>query len=104
MADNVMLTASRVAGMLDISVRTLTNWYKWYNDPNQVKPKDCPKLPQYMQKNKNSPRYWTRDAVYEIEKFRDWVPKGRNGVMGRVNEQYWSKTYRDHKAEDSNNE
>ena len=41
MAENItLLTASKVAGMLDISVRTLTNWYKWYNDPEQEKPKD----------------------------------------------------------------
>ena len=86
-----LLTASKVANALDISVKTLTTWYKWYNDPEEVKPADMPYLPDYEQKNQYAPRYWRKSDLKQIKKFKAWLPRGRNGVMGNLTNQYTKK-------------
>ena len=89
-----LLTASNVANELGVSVKTLTTWYKWYNDPSIHKPDNCPELPCYIQDSPRGKRLWDEGCLYQLKLFRDWVPKGRNGLMGTVNKQYWSKTYK----------
>jgi hypothetical protein len=84
-----MLTASSVANALDISVKTLTNWYKWYQDDSIEKPENFPKLPEYIQYHKNSPRYWTNDDLKMLKKFQEWLPRGRKGVMGDISCKYY---------------
>ena len=86
-----LFTSSRVANALDVSVKTLSSWYKWYQDDSIEKPKNFPQLPEYLQEHKNAPRYWTKDGVKQLKKFKKWVPKGRNGVMGAINNQYLNK-------------
>lgn len=94
-----LLTACKVSQRLDVSVKTLTNWYKWYYDDTIEKPKDFPALPEYIQDRPNGPRYWLEEDIKQLRKFKNWVPRGRNGVMGRINEVYWSKNKK--KSEDS---
>ncbi len=83
------LTATRVAQHLDISVPTLTNWYRWYNNPDYDKPPNVPELPKYEQNGKRATRYWKEEDLPKLIKFRDWVPKGRAGIMGEHNAQFW---------------
>lgn len=83
------LTATRVAQHLDISVPTLTNWYRWYNNPDYDKPSNVPELPKYEQNGKRATRYWKEEDLPKLIKFRDWVPKGRAGIMGEHNAQFW---------------
>lgn len=87
-----MLTASKVANQLDIAVKTLTNWYKWYQDSSIEKPEDFPRLPEYIQTHKNGPRYWTQEDVEQLKKFQAWIPRGRNGLMGAVSCKYRVKS------------
>ena len=87
---NGMLTASKVANRLDIAVKTLTNWYKWYSDETIEKPEKFPKLPMYTQEHKNGPRYWSESDIEELRKFKEWLPRGRAGVMGAVSCKYRS--------------
>jgi hypothetical protein len=91
LSNDNMLTASNVANKLNISVKTLTTWYKWYYDNTIEKPKDFPKLPEYIQDHVNGPRYWTESDVKKLEEFKSWIPRGRAGVMGKINSKYWSK-------------
>lgn len=86
-----LLTASAVCLQINVSTKTLNNWYKWYLDPEMEKPESLPTLPMYQQDRPNGPRYWTKDDVKQLEIFKEWLPKGRNGVMGRFNERYWSQ-------------
>ena len=88
-----LLTASEVANKLGVSVKTLTIWYKWYNDSSIQKPKDCPELPMYQQDSPHGKRFWDKKHISKLKKFKNWVPKGRNGLMGSINKQFWSKTY-----------
>lgn len=87
-----MLSASRVANSLDISVKTLTNWYKWYLDDSIEKPDDFPKLPDYLQEHVGGPRFWTEADVEQLREFQAWIPRGRGGVMGRISSQYYPRT------------
>ena len=84
-----MMTATKVSQYLDISVPTLNNWYKWYNNPRYEKPANMPKLPAYTQIGKRGIRYWNKEDLKDLEIFRDWLPKGRGGVMGDYNAQFW---------------
>ena len=89
-----LLTASKVCNQLDISNRTLDNWYRFYNNSDIKKPSKMPVLPQYIQKSVRGPRYWKPEDIPQLKKFKKWVPKGRYGVMGAVNEKYWAKDKR----------
>ena len=91
MRDTKMLTASNVANKLNISVKTLTNWYKWAFDDAIQKPENYPKLPEYTQSYQRGPRLWTESDVEQLKLFQSWLPRGRNGVMGEVSSKYWSK-------------
>lgn len=84
-------TATKISQFLDISVPTLNSWYKWYNDPTFVKPIDTPYLPPYIQKSKMGIRYWDEDCLYYLRKFKDWLPRGRGGVMGDMNARSWGE-------------
>ena len=85
------LTATKVAQYLDISVPTLNNWYKWYNNPEYEKPKDTPELPAYTQQGKRGTRYWDKADLPKLMKFKKWIPRGRAGVMGDYNAQFWGE-------------
>jgi hypothetical protein len=89
MNKNNMLNATNVSAILDISVVTLNNWYKWYNDTSIEKPINTPPLPMYLQETPRGKRLWNMVDIKLIKKFKDWIPKGRGGVMGEVSSKYW---------------
>lgn len=84
-------SANKISQYLDISVQTLNNWYKWYNDPNIKKPEDTPFLPPFIQESPRGRRLWSEDYLYDLKKFKEWVPRGRGGVMGQVNFHLWGE-------------
>lgn len=94
------LTATEVSQRLNVSVKTLTGWYQWYNDKSIDKPENVPVLPSYRQTHERAPRQWNPDDIPQLLEFKEWVPKGRNGVMGRMNQKYWSKDKRTKSEED----
>lgn len=85
------LTATKVAQQLDISVTTLTNWYKWYNDPHIERSPTVPPLPEYEQAGARAPRTWAPEDIQKIAEFQKWLPKGRAGVMGEYNARFWGE-------------
>lgn len=91
-----MLTATKVIQHLDISSRTLDSWYKFYASTEE-KPEGMPELPPYIQTRPRGPRYWKESDIPALLAFKEWVPKGRGGVMGRINERCWSPQYRKNK-------
>ena len=79
------MTATEICYILGISENTLRNWMKWY----KIKKIECPELPQPEKfHNRN---YWRRTDIAKFAAFKDWIPKGRNGVMAEVNHIYWKK-------------
>jgi hypothetical protein len=99
---NEMLSASRVCRELDISSHTLDSWYKYYNS-DEPKREDMPTLPKYIQTRPRGPRYWNLSDIPALQAFKEWVPRGRAGVMGRINERYWSAKYRNKSEEETTN-
>lgn len=85
------LTASKVANQLDISVTTLNHWYGWYRAEDIEKPEGVPPLPDYNQQGINGTRYWSQEDVEMLRKFKEWMPKGRAGIMGNYNARFWGK-------------
>ena len=85
------LTATKVSQRLGVSVTTLSNWYKWYNDETIEKPVGMPELPPYEQAHPRSPRYWNKEDIPKLVKFQKWIPKGRGGVMGAYNSRFWGE-------------
>ena len=94
-----MLSATKVIQQLDISSRTLDSWYKYYNS-KEKKPEDMPKLPKYVQTRPRGPRFWNPEDIPALLAFKEWVPKGRAGVMGRVNEKCWNPALRKNNTKD----
>jgi hypothetical protein len=87
-----MVTASRVANQLDISTKTLISWYKFY-ESDLPKPDNMPELPPYEQAYFRAPRYWREEDIPKLITFKEWVPKGKRGVMGEINVTCWTKAY-----------
>ena len=83
------LSSNKVAQHLDISVTTLNNWYHWYENKQFEKPADMPELPAFSRAGARGPRYWNSADLPKLEAFRDWLPKGRGGVMGDWNARFW---------------
>ena len=77
------LTATEVSQKLNVSVKTLTGWYQWYNDNSIDKPENVPVLPSYRQPHERAPRQWNPDDIPQLLEFKEWVPKGRNGARQR---------------------
>ena len=84
--------ASKIANMLDISTKTLSMWYEWYHNPDIKKPDGTPPLPEYVQQHERGTRYWKKSDIDKLKAFQEWIPKGRNGVMGAVSNKYWKKS------------
>jgi hypothetical protein len=89
-----MLSATKVIQQINVSARTLDGWYKYVQDETLEKPENMPKLPEYVQSRPRGPRYWKESDIPALLAFKDWIPKGRNGVMGRINERFWGERYR----------
>lgn len=76
-----MYDVNEVVEILGISLQTIDKWYAWYRDENEIKPPDMPELPKPRQIHARTARLWTEGDIEKLKLFRDWVPKGRGGLM-----------------------
>lgn len=82
-----LLNATNVAVLVGVTVPTLTSWYKWKElNPDHELAKF---LPDYTKIS--HVRYWERDAVESLLKFKEAKPMGRNGILGEVTQKYVKK-------------
>lgn len=92
---NSYLTKIEICYLLGINPITLINWYRYIeNTPPEEIPKDCPGLPPYKLKEDGKTKVWHGYALHQLYDFQKWIPRGRAGVMGKINEIYWKKEYR----------
>lgn len=89
--ERTLLTVNSIAKELDVAVNTINNWYRWYNNPKSDKPEDTPVLPEFEQYTERGTRYWKKSVLPLLQAFKDWVPRGRAGVMGSTNKRYWGQ-------------
>lgn len=85
------LTANQVCGILNIGVNRLSAWYSWYMDDKYQKPEGLPELPPYEQSEPHGKRYWNEEDVPKIQEFKQFIGRGRAGVMGEYNARSWQK-------------
>lgn len=90
---NGKMTSAAVANQVDISTKTLNQWYKFYYS-DEPKPEDMPELPAYEQAYEKAPRYWNPEDIPKILAFKEWIPRGHNGIMGKINAPQWTLAYR----------
>lgn len=78
--------AIEVALILDISVPTLNNWYKFkrYEPDNEM----CKLLPDPIQKSVKQTRYWREEDIPKLIEFNSKIVTGRKGFMGSVTQKY----------------
>jgi hypothetical protein len=92
------LTRIQVCYLLGINPHTLYNWYRYIEKtPPQDIPEDCPGLPKYILKEDGKTKLWRGMDLHQLFDFKQWVPKGRYGKMGRTNEIYWAPEHRKNK-------
>lgn len=86
------LTMSQVANRIGVSVYTIKRWYKWLESEDVQKLAELvkngmPVLPKYELVGATKWRYWDENDIEDIIKFKEWVPKTRNGVMSMKKEE-----------------
>lgn len=76
------LKIEELAILIGSSVKTINSWYAW----KRLHPEDerGRLLPDYEQEGERQARYWSTDDVWKIIKFKESIPKGRNGFLGDI--------------------
>ena len=83
------LKINKVAMMVDVSILTLNNWYKFKAEhPDNEYSK---MLPEFERKDNRGTRYWKSEDIPKLIEFKNKVPHGRNGVLGSVTQRYVKK-------------
>lgn len=86
MENKQLLKIEEVAVLLGVSVKTINNWY-WFKREN---PDDefAKILPNYIQEGERQTRYWRFEDLIDLQEFKKYIPRGRNGVMSKVTQKY----------------
>jgi predicted DNA-binding transcriptional regulator AlpA len=84
-----LLKVEEVALLVGSSVKTINNWYAW----KKVEPEHelAKLLPDFIQTGSRKTRYWKQGDIWMLIKFKQSLPKGRNGVLGKVTQKYYVK-------------
>lgn len=84
-----MLNATEVCVLVGVSFATLNYWYKWRKENPEHELAKI--LPDYIQEGERQQRLWKASDISRIQKFKESIPHGRNGLMGSVTSGYWRK-------------
>ena len=96
MEKNNMLNATQVSLLVETTVPTLNMWYRWKRlNPEHEMAK---LLPTYTTIGSKKTRYWTTDDVEKLIKFKNTIPKGRNGILGEVTQKYVKKKEKNYES------
>lgn len=85
-----LLSANEVCVLLDCSIYSLNNWYKFKNEnPDNEYAKMLPEL--VRENGTNGKRMWRHADIGQLIQFKASIPHGRNGVLGSVTQKYVKK-------------
>lgn len=85
------ISIGKASVMVDVSVTTITRWYKWWESTEIEKPADLI-LPPYYYKDRRKTKFFKRSDIVHLEDFRDKVQTVHRGVMANFNASYqWGK-------------
>lgn len=84
-----LLKVEEVALLVGVSVKTINNWYSFKRiEPDSEYSK---LLPEFIQKGARQTRYWEKNDIWKLFEFKQKIPKGRNGILGKVTQKYNNK-------------
>ena len=81
-----LLKIEEVAVLCGVSVQTINNWYRFKreNPTNEY----ARLLPDYETIGGHGQRFWDKSDVNSLVSFKDRMPKGCKGVMGKKKKKY----------------
>ena len=83
-----LLSKEEVAVAVGVSYQTINIWYKFKEEnPDNEYAKILPE-PITIGRQK----MWSKTSINDLRKFKNTLPKGRNGIMGSVTQRYLRKT------------
>ena len=81
-----LINVQELSFLVGSSIQTISSWYRWKSlNPDHELSK---LLPDYVRIGNKNTRYWNRQDVWELVKFKQSIPQGRNGIMGVVTQRY----------------
>lgn len=89
MANEMRLKINEVALLLDISTKTIDNWYMWKRKNKEHKLAKL--LPDFHPEGNRQTRYWKMMDIPKLIEFKNTIPHGRNGILGDVTQKYGKK-------------
>ncbi len=80
------LITTQIANEVGVSVYTLKRWYRWWknedvNKLNELVKNGMPELPAYQKVGNSNWKMWNREDIEQLKKFKEYLPKTRNGFM-----------------------
>lgn len=87
--NDTLLKLEEVAILVGVSFKTINTWYafKRAHPDNEY----AQLLPDYIQAGNRQKRFWRKSDIWKLIKFRQSIPKGRNGVLGDITQKYYRK-------------
>lgn len=81
-----LLNMEEVAVSVGVSRQTIYNWYRFKaeNPDNEY----AKMLPDFIVIGSHRLRLWNKSDINDLIRFKKIIPKGRNGVMGKVTQMY----------------
>lgn len=81
-----LLRIEEVSILVNVSVKSINEWYVFKRtEPDNEYAK---LLPEFIKDNTGR-RLWKESDIEKLIKFHETIPKGRNGIMGRVTQRYY---------------
>lgn len=89
MQEERLLKLEEVALRVDVSFKTINNWYMFrkQNPDNEY----AKMLPDFIQSGARQTRYWRESDIWKLIEFKQAIPQGRNGIMGEITQKYYKK-------------
>ena len=95
-----LLRIEEVAVLVNVSVKSINEWYVF----KRTEPENeyAKLLPDPIFDNRGR-RLWREADIDKFIKFHNEIPKGRNGIMGKVTQRYYKNRGRKDGKKTSNN-
>jgi len=86
------VSSGKASLLIDVSLHTLTRWYKWWESPEFEKPKDMAPLPKYVYRDRRRTKYFRKTDIVQLMAFKKDIGLKHRGAMADFNAAYqWGK-------------
>lgn len=94
MSNEKLYSADEVCKELNITIYTLSNWYRWQTKQLESGNAKEPYLPEPIRipNVKGRPRRWDKAMLTQLKEFKKNIVVGRNGVYGVYSNPLYKET------------